>query len=202
MEQEERKNILNRQYTTLVLHYINYKGQPAEMKLINSEGWIHYGKPCVDSCHWEYRSYNNLIFDLENQRGPEEIRRALFVKKRLFSKKKDIYETCSSSWEDRKIDKKSFVKLVFNQEYKETKDVTLKTVTQQLPVEELFLFAKDHCEDLRYYNKLEDYVNNKINEETAALKEMNKAMEDLLLSVCRESGFYPKTDDLLDVRAK
>lgn len=174
--EKETKNILNRQYTTLVLHYLNSKGQPAEMELINSEGWIHYGKPCVDSCHWEYSNYNQLIYDLENQRGPEEIRRTLFVKKRLFSKKKDIYENYSSAWEDRKIDKKSFVKLVFNQEYKEDKNVTIQKIIQQLPVEELFLFAKDHCEDLRYYNKLEDYINNRIQEETDGLKQITETM--------------------------
>jgi len=180
MEQEERKNILNRQYTTLVLHYINYKGQPDEMELIDREGWLHYGKPCVDSCHWEYRNYNDLIFDLENQRGPEEIRKALFVKKRLFSKKKVIYESCTSDWEDRKIDRKSFVKLVFNQEYKEDKDVNIQRVLQQLPVDELFLFAQDHCDGLRCYKTIDEYINSQIREKTNALQQFTDNMMQTL----------------------
>ena len=56
------------------------------------------------------------------------------------------------------------------------KNVTIQKIIQQLPVEELFLFAKDHCEDLRYYNKLEDYINNRIQEETDGLKQITETM--------------------------
>lgn len=180
MEQEERKNVLNRQYTTLVLHYLNSKGQPAECYLIDHKGWIHYGKPCVDSCHWEYDNYNRLVFDLERKSMPKEMLKVLFLKKRLFSKKKDVYENCSCSWEDIKISKKSFVKLVFNQEYKEDKNSSIQSVIKNLPVEELFLFAQDHCDGLRCYSTIDEYINRQVKERTSALQQVTESLMQTL----------------------
>lgn len=172
--EKETKNVLNRQYTTVVIQYLNTKGQPKEYTLVNHIGYLHYGKLGVDSWYREYSNYDNLIYDLEKRYLPKEVSDRLYVRKGLFSKKKYIYESCPCG--DERLNRKSFVKLIFDQRYKEAKDVTLKTVTQQLPVEELFLFAKDHCEGLRYYNKLEDYINNRIQEETDSLRQITETM--------------------------
>lgn len=186
--EKETKNILNRQYTTVIIQYLNMKGQPKEYTLVYHVGYLHYGKLGVDSRHAEYSNYDHLIADLEKHYLPKEVSDRLYVKKGLFSKKKYIYE--SRPHDDERLNRKSFVKLIFNQEYKETKDVTLQTVVQWLSVEELFLFAKDHCEDLRYYNKLENYVNNRIQEKTDSLRQITEAMVQSL--GLKDTSKWPK----------
>lgn len=155
--EKETKNILNRQYTSLVLYFFNKKGQPKEYCLIDKEGDLHYGKPCVDACHWEYDNYDRLIWDLERKSMPKEMLEILFLKKRLFSKKKDVYECCDL--EDTKIDRKSFMKIVFNQEYKEDKNCGIHEVVKYLSIEELFSFAQDYCEDLKCCKAINKYIN-------------------------------------------
>lgn len=61
--------------------------------------------------------------------------------------------------EDTKIDRKSFMKIVFNQEYKEDKDCGIHEVVKYLSIEELFSFAQDHCEDLNCCKAINKYIN-------------------------------------------
>lgn len=152
---KEKKNILNRQFTTLTLYYTNKLNKIEKRKIIDTYGHLHYSNGQHESCHWEFSDYDTLVRDLDSKRCPEEILKVLFTKKKLFSKTKEVYE---DSWDARKINRKSFVRLVFNQEYLESKTETLQYVMNNLPVEELFIFIREHGDDLSYLNTLSKFT--------------------------------------------